>query len=117
MGGTNADIFCSVRIPSNLSGTPHVLLDFFSASASVGQTIVLDTCDATTASRNLNVGSLTCAATQNYVSTATAYANVELNFTVQSTAVIDQYLVLQIHQASGGAAIQLMMEPPKLKVF
>jgi hypothetical protein len=117
VGNSNADLYCSVRVPSNLVGTPSIILDFFSADSTAGHTITLNTCDATTASHNLNVGSLTCAATQVYTSTATAYSVTELTFAVQSTAVVDQYLVVQIHQASGGDGVQLLMEPPKLRVF
>ena len=116
VAGATADIFCSIRIPSNLNGTPHIILDFFSANTTPSNTVAFSTCDATTTAQQLNVGSLTCAASQNYVPTATAYSMTELSFAVQSSPVVDQYLIVNIHQASGGSPT-VMMEPPKLKVF
>jgi hypothetical protein len=115
---TNADIYCSIRVPSNLTATPaQIIIDLASADNVAGHTATFETCDALTTTRNPQVGSLTCAATQNYSSTTTAYAVTELAFNVQSSPTVDQILVVQIHQASGGAnSANIFMYPPKLKV-
>lgn len=115
---TNADLWCSVRVPSNQTGTMQIIIDLSSADTTSGHTATFNTADACTSSLNPQVGALTAAATQNYSSTTTAYSNTELTFNVQSTCAIDQILVVQIHQASGGAnTSNIFMQPPKLKVM
>lgn len=115
---TAADVFCSVRVPSNQTGTMQIILDLSSADTVNGHTATFNTADACTVSLNPQVGALTAAATQNYSSTTTAYSNTELTFNVQSTCAIDQILVVQIHQATGGTnTSNIIMQPPKLKVM
>lgn len=113
-----ADVFCSVRIPSNSSGQPHIIIDLSANDNTSGHTATFNTADSCTTLLNPNVVPLSTAASQTYTSTTTAYANTELNFLVQSTCAVDQILVVQIHQASGGTnTANIMMQPPKLKVF
>ena len=115
---TNADVWCSVRVPSNKSGTMQIIVDLSSADTTSGHTATFNTADVCTSSLNPQVGALTAAATQNYSSTTTAFSNTELTFNVQSTCAIDQILVVKIHQASGGAnTSNIFMQPPKLKVM
>lgn len=114
---TNADIWCSIRVPSNTTSTPHILLDPGSADTTNGHTATLKTCDVQTTSLNFQVGSLTCASTQNYSSTTTAYSVTELSFAVQSTVTAGQILVVDIKQASGGSnTSNVVMSPPKYKI-
>jgi hypothetical protein len=114
---TNADIFCSIRVPSSTTSTPHILLDPGSADTASGHTASLQTCDVQTTSLNLQAGTLTCASAQNYSSTTTAYSVTELSFAVQSTVTAGQILVVKIHQASGGTnTSNIVMPPPKYKI-
>lgn len=115
---SSGDLYGSIRVPSNISGTLQIVIDLSSADTTNGHTETYQTCDAVTTSRQLQVGVFTCAATQNYSSTTTAFSNTELTFNVQSTAIVDEYLLVKIHHsASGTATSNVLMQPPKLKVF
>jgi len=116
---TNADIFCSVRIPNTVAETPdaHVVIDLAANDATAGHTAAFKTCDNITTTLNLQVGALTCEATQNYTSTATAYANTELTFDINAAVVANQILVVNINQATGGAnTANVIMPKPMLKI-
>lgn len=117
--GVTATIWCSVRIPHNVAGTPNasVILDPGSADNTAGHTSPLNICDNITTSLNLQVGTLTCSSVQNYTTTTTAYSVTELSFAVNATVAADQILVVKIFQNNTGNTTQdIVMPPPKLKI-
>lgn len=118
LAGAAGDVWCLIRVPSNVTASPmQIVLDLSAADNTAGHTATFNTADACSSSRNLQVGSLTAASTQLYTSTTTAYANNELSFNVQSSCAVDQYLVVQIHQAASGTNTNnILMPTPKLKV-
>ena len=112
-----ADVWCSIRVPSSTSSTPHILIDLFANDGTSGHTVQFQTCDVQTSSLNPQVGSLTCASNQTFTTTSTAYASSELSFAVQATVTAGQVLVVKIHQtASNSIANDTLMYPPKYKI-
>ncbi len=109
-------VICKLEIPSNASGTMHVFLDLATADTVAGHTATFKVCYSVSSSQNINNLSYTCTATQNYTSTATAYANTRLDFTVAS-ATVGEYLVANIIQNSGGTNTNPVRMVAKAKVF
>ncbi len=68
------------------------------------------TCDIIV-STTVNVGSLSCASTQNFTTTTTAYAPSTLTFAVQSTLAADNELVVAVDATTqSGLANNVQME-------
>lgn len=113
-GGTDVIVYCYVKIPHTLpTGTAKLVLDFAANDGVAGHTMTFKTCDNIISTGTINVGSLTCAATQNFTTTVTAYQIDSLVFTVQSTIAIDNELVVAIHATAESSltANVLLFEP------
>ncbi len=113
---TDGDVNCKLEIPSNASGTMQVLLDLAAADGTAGHTAAFKVCYAVSSSQDLQGLTYTCTATQNYVSTASAYVNTRLTFNV-ATATVGEYLLVDIHQNSGGTNVNPVRMTAKVKVF
>lgn len=117
--GVSGDIFCSVRITNNfILAPPLIIIDVASADSTAAQHDAFQTCDAVTTSNFAFpfAGSATCAPSQNYNSTATAYDVTELSFDVQSALTLGQYLIVKIIHFAGTVPNNILMMPPKVKV-
>lgn len=109
-------VICKLEIPSNASGTMHVFLDVSALDSVAAHTAAFKVCYSVSSSQNINNLTYTCTATQNYTSTATAYANTRLDFTIAS-ATVGEYLVANIVQNSGGTNTNPIRMVAKVKVF
>src|SRR5207253_4288431 len=43
-----ADVWCSIRVPSSTTSTPHILIDLFANDSTSGHTVQFQTCDVQT---------------------------------------------------------------------
>jgi hypothetical protein len=102
---------CIIKLPHALpgSGTAKIVIDSLAANDSTsGHTMTFATCD-NIVTTTLNLGALTCAGTQNFSTTTTAYAPSTLSFNVQSALTIDSLLVVQIKAtAESGLATNVL---------
>jgi hypothetical protein len=93
---------CTVYIPTAQTGAT-IALDIVSSDATAGHTATFQTCDAVVNSGTINLGSaLTCASSQTFTTTTTAYNRVTLTFNVQSTLANGSILVIKIATATSG---------------
>lgn len=112
---TAADIWCSVRVPHNLSGTTgSVIADFAANDTTASHTVVFNIADVITTSLNLQTGTLTDSSTCTVTTTTTAYANTECTFAVHATLAADQILVVKIHQAASASVVNDVLMPPAM---
>ena len=88
---------CTIKLPHVLpSGSPKLIIDSISANdGTASHTMSFGTCDGII-STSINISALSCPATQNFVTTSTAYAPTTLTFNVQSTLAADGLLIVQI---------------------
>ena len=91
---------CTIKLPHTIpgTGTAKIVLDHIAANDSTaGHTTTFQTCDASVdTAATVNVPSFTCASTQNYTTTTTAYAPSTLSFNVQSALTADTLIFVQI---------------------
>jgi hypothetical protein len=102
---TTTYINCTVYIPSAQSGATFVI-DVYSADSTSGHTANIQTCDTNVpvSSSTFQVGALTCASTQTFTTSSTAYSRSTLNFAVQSTLTNGGILVVKIGTSPTGTA-------------
>ncbi len=112
--GVTGDVICMWRVTSNISGTQTVIINLSSDTTTTGQTDTFNICDATSASRNINAVSFVCSGTQNFTTTSTSGSDTQLTFSLSSTPVIDQYLLVDIQHTNGTVTSEIRMAPPKV---
>jgi hypothetical protein len=101
----NASYFnCTIYVPTAQTGAT-IALDIVTSDAVAGHTATFQTCDGVINSGTINLGSaLTCASSQTFTTTTTAYNRVTLTFNVQSTLANGSILVIKIATATSGTA-------------
>jgi hypothetical protein len=102
--GAASYINCTVYIPTAQTGAT-IVLDIVDSDTATGpaHTATFQTCDAVVNSGTINLGSaLTCASSQTFTTTATAYSRATLTFNVQSTLSNGSILVIKIATATSG---------------
>lgn len=100
---TTTYIDCEVYVSTAATGATLVI-DVFSADSTAGHTATIQTCDGIITTGSLNVGTLSCAGSQTFATTGTAYQRVSLTFSVQSTLVNNGILVVKIGTSPTGTA-------------
>jgi len=101
---TTTYINCTVYVPTAQTGATLVL-DIATSDSTAGHTATFQTCDGLITSGTINLASaLTCAATQTFTTTSTAYNRVTLTFNVQSTLASGGILVVKIATSPTGTA-------------
>jgi hypothetical protein len=110
---TAADLYCSIRLPDTVTTTTaHVILEMAANDATAGHTDAIQTCDNIITTGTIDVGALTCAANQDFTTTATAYQRVTLTYVVQASVAAGNILVVKIHQTqSAVVTANLFMWP------
>lgn len=105
-------IVCTGKFPHALPGTgnPKIVLDSLAANDTTsGHTMTFATCDGVV-STTVNLASLTCASTQNFSTTTTAYAPGTLTFALQSAPVADAMFVVEVKAtAISGLATNVLL--------
>jgi hypothetical protein len=99
--GLVGSVVCKSLVPSNASGTTHVILDLAANDSTAGHTAAFKIAYACSSSQNINNLTYTVTSTQNYVSTTTIYANTRLDFTTTSCT-IGEYFIAAIFQDISG---------------
>lgn len=103
---------CTVRMPHTLpaTGAAKLVLGPLAANdATANHSMTFATCDILVGA-TVNVGSLTCAPTQTFLTTTTAYAPATLTFAVQATPAADAVLVVQVKAtAESGLATNVLL--------
>ncbi len=114
----SGDIYCTVRIPHNVSATPNANIVLDTAINVTSGNVVLQTSDAAVgASGSVNPASLTSATAQTVTVPATAYNRFTTTFAVQSSVAADNLLIVKIHQNSTStAAANLLLVGEYLKI-
>lgn len=114
---TDLILACTVKIPHSLpSGTAKIVLDLSANDGTASHTMTFKTCDNVITSGSIDVGSLTCQATQNFTTTTTARALDTLTFGVNATLAADNIFVVAIHAtAQSSLTNNVFMNPPRLE--
>jgi hypothetical protein len=113
---TITSIYCQALVPNNVAVTPNANIVVWIASndGTAGHTAVFGICDNVvlnaSGTSSINVGALTCGSTTHYVTTSTAYARAKLTFSVSSTVLANNLLIIQIAMTTSGT-------PPAADMF
>jgi hypothetical protein len=105
VAGQASAIYCRVRIPHTVASTPaaNLILTISASDSTAGHTAGFQTCD-NVVSTTINVGALSCAATQVFTTTGTSFSPVTLSFPAQSTVAADEFLVVKIATSVNGTS-------------
>jgi hypothetical protein len=104
---------CKLQLPHTLPGSSaNLILTFAINDSTATRTATYETCDAIVNTGAINGSAFTCTATQNVVTTATAYQRISKTFAVNSTLVADNMLEIQIElvTTSGNLAADIIMD-------
>lgn len=99
--GQPSAIYCVVYIPVAQTGAT-IILDLSANDSTAGHTAVFQVCDTQISTGSFDVGALTCAPTQTYTTTGTAYQRVTLTYNVQSVLVNSGILIVKILTSTTG---------------
>jgi len=101
--GQAASLYCQFHVPTNVTGSPHIVVSFAANDATSGHTTNFTEGDVVGTS-NAQTGSFTSGSAQTYTTTSTAWAVVTKTFAVQSTVAAEDILVVKIAASTTGTA-------------
>ena len=102
--GLAGTVYCAVYVPHAIAGTPagKIVLDIRSADSTASHTANFLTGDFIFTSSGTWDGSFSTAANQTFTTTATAWANTRLTYTVQSTLAADGLMRIEVVSSTTG---------------